>query len=144
MNKLNRTDIVMERMSEARLNDLVYMMEKFLFFQPTFGGNTCPRECDIRIVMDMACSSRLEGRGMGAAILWPNEVAGASHITMYEDVSFAHVFDTMVFYIEDHWIKAEIPLEMRQKWWDHCAQPEHVFDTVQTMDESRCGPKSNK
>jgi hypothetical protein len=142
MNELNRTDILMEQMSEARLNDLVYMLEKFLFFQPTFGGNASPRGCDIRVVMDMVIPSRLEGRGMEACILRPDEVAGASHTTMYQNVSFAHVFDTTLEYIEDHWIKEEIPLAAKQSMWDHCAQPGHVFDTVKTMDESRCGPQS--
>ena len=37
------------KMSEARLNDLVYLILKKLFFEPHF--NSAPRECDIRICM---------------------------------------------------------------------------------------------
>jgi hypothetical protein len=140
MSELNRTGILMT-MSEARLNDLVYLMEKLLFFQPTCGGNACLRECDIRVVMDMVIPSRMEGREL-AAILLPNEVAGASHTKTYQNVSFAHVFDTTLDYLEDHWMKQQIPLKVKQDMWDFCMRPKCIFHVIQTQDEAWCARQS--
>jgi len=93
---------MVRQMSEARLNDVVFILLKYGFFQPMFGENAAPRECDIRICMDLSCPERITS--IASAILLPDEVAPKSHTTMY-DVDTDRVFDETVSYMEDHWLK---------------------------------------
>lgn len=90
-------------MSEARLNDLVYMTLKKFYFEPAFGTNSNPRECDIRVCMNMAVP-QTNTMGMAAAILSPDEVAPASHEKQYE-VDTDVVLNETITYLEDHWMK---------------------------------------
>lgn len=92
------------RISEARLNDLVYMALKRYFFEPMFGEDTNPRECDIRVCMDMVARDRITPM---SAILLPDEVAGRSHQRMY-DVDTSRILDEVVQYMEDHWLKRSV------------------------------------
>ncbi len=93
----------MVRISEARLNDIVYMTLKNLFFVPCFNIN--PRECDIRICMDMAVPERIKSPAQ--AILLPNEQAGKSHTIFYE-VDTDRLLSECIDYLEDHWMKQSL------------------------------------
>lgn len=90
------------RLTEARLNDMCYVMLKHAFFMHT--PMTNPRQCDIRICMDMSAPERITS--ITNAILLPNERAGASHDVWYE-VDPERVFDECITYIEEHWMKQE-------------------------------------
>ena len=68
-------------MSEARYNDLIYMTLKKLFFEP-WGMN--PRECDIRVCMQMGYRPMLDKAGPMAGILLPDEVSPRSHESTYD------------------------------------------------------------
>lgn len=94
------------QMSEARLNDFAYMALKLVFF-----GTSRPRECDIRIVMDMAVPDRITSPMQ--AILLPNEVSPRSHDRMHE-VETDKVLQEAIDYVEDHWMKARIPAKHRK------------------------------
>lgn len=87
--------------SEARLNDMCYMVLKHAFFMH-LTPNGCPRECDIRVCMDMSVPERI--KSVAHAILRPDERSGRSHSIFY-DVDPERVFDECITYIEDHWIK---------------------------------------
>lgn len=125
------------RISEARLNDIVYLSLKHFLFQPVYGENASPRECDIRICMDMAVPERLT---LASAILLPNEVAGKSHTKMY-DVEEERVFSETIGYIEDHWLKSSLEdaygdTDVRTKMRVHF---QHILDTCLAMPEDSCG-----
>jgi hypothetical protein len=94
------------KMSEARLNDLVYLTLKRQWFEQMFGEGTSPREADIRVCMNMAVPLT-NTKGTMAAILLPDEKAPKSHDAIYE-VDPEAVFDACVFYMEDHWCKQKI------------------------------------
>ncbi len=84
------------RMSEARYNDLVYLTLRYAYFMPVWGEEAAPRECDIRICMDM---------GMGkttSPILMPNERSGRRHDVEVE-VDLDKVRDVCLDYLEQHW-----------------------------------------
>lgn len=93
------------RVSEARLNDMVYLALKKIFFEPIQGEGSCPRECDIRVCMDIAVPERI--KSIQQAILLPNEVAGKSHTIFYE-VEPDHVLSVVIDYMEDHWMKQTV------------------------------------
>lgn len=93
------------KISEARLNDICYMILKRYLFEPCYGEGACPRECDIRICMDMSAPERITS--ITNAILSPNEKSGKSHTIQYE-VDLDHVLAVTVDYIEDHWLKQSI------------------------------------
>lgn len=126
------------QISEARLNDIVYLTLKHFFFVPVYGENASPRECDIRVCMDMACPARITS--ISSAILLPNEVSGKSHTKLY-DVESDHVLDVCLDYLEDHWMKQtfeeaygneDIKTEMK-------AHFETIIATCLGMPEDQCG-----
>lgn len=94
------------KMSEARLNDYVYITLKKLLFEPMFGEDVRPRECDIRVCMNLIVPDTIKNPAM-AGILLPNEVAPASHTKQY-DVDLNEIFEECIAYIEDHWLKVSI------------------------------------
>ena len=118
------------KITEARLNDFVYLTLKKLFFE-AWGMN--PRECDIRICMDLTCKERITS--VQQAILSPNEVAGKSHDITYE-VEPEAIFSECVDYMEGHWIKQQIPKKERRKM-------RKFFDDfvpcVMAVPEEQCG-----
>lgn len=119
-----------QRITEARLNDLAYMALKRYFFE---GWGMNPRECDIRIVMDMSAPERITS--IANAILSPNEKAGASHTTFY-DVHPHEVLETAINYMEDHWIKQEIEESIKEQMrtdWLEC------IPVIMAVDEESCG-----
>lgn len=113
--------------SEARLNDLAYMTLKKLFFEPVFGYN--PRECDIRVVMNMVVPTTWKGDPFSAAILLPNEKAPADHTSIHE-IETDDVFEQTVDYMEDHWFKQ--PVE--EVWEDNNVRGrmKEYFDQIVT------------
>jgi len=123
--------MAVQKMSEARLNDLAYMALKRYFFQPWGRGN--PRECDIRVVMDMAVPERIS---VMSAILLPNEVSGRSHTKFYE-VDTDRVLQEALDYMEDHWIKEELKsdfvTDVKADW------PGVVEDVLKMPEESCAG-----
>jgi len=134
-----KRDEIRMRVSDARLNDLCYMILKKLFFEPAGLGN--PRGCDIRVCMDMAA---LETRQptLQAAILLPDEQPSTDHEPRH-DVEFGQVFDVCLAYLEDHWMKQSFEQAysdptVRQKMWDFCAAPGSVFQVMQELAEERC------
>lgn len=130
----------MPRMSEARLNDLTYMALRHLFFVPMFGEGAVPRECDIRICMDMACPEE-RATSLQQAILWPNEVSGRSHEISYE-VDTDRVLEEVIGYMEDHWLKQT----MAEAYKDPDARAkaerfyrEEIVRVVMETPEEKCG-----
>lgn len=115
--------------SEARLNDLTYIALKRYFFEPVMGSS--PRECDIRVCMDMAAPERITS--VASAILQPNEVAGKSHTKVYE-VDPEQVLEVAIGYIEDHWAKRKLvgKFDIRKDW-------AAVYPVLLQMDEDQCG-----
>lgn len=113
------------KISEARLNDWCYILFKQVMGMP-------PRECDIRICMDMSApDDRIHSASQ--AILMPDEVAGKSHTIAY-DVDPIIVFDAVTGYIEDHWIKEEL----EQQWKDEALRvwtDEMVPDLMKVKEE---------
>ncbi len=91
------------KMSEARYNDLVYLTLKQFFFEPAKLGG--PRQCDIRVCMQMGHLPLLEKAGPAAMILSPTEQAPASHTDLLE-IDTDRVFDETLTYVEDHWMKS--------------------------------------
>ena len=123
------------KMSEARLNDLVYLTLGKLFFE---GMKMMPRECDIRVCMDMTCKERMT---VASAILLPNEVAGKSHDIFYE-VDVDACFDECVSYMEDHWMKQTVDdafgeegTRDKMKAW----YKEYIVPSVLGLPEEQCG-----
>lgn len=101
------------RMSEARLNDVVYMALKLSFFEPVFFSN--PRGCDIRVVMDMVTAGQPGSKlTVLSALLDPAEVAPSSHDIAF-DVDIDELLDTMFTYLADHW-KATINPDENTTW----------------------------
>ncbi len=90
--------------SEARLNDICYMILKRYFFE---SWGYAPRECDIRVCMQLGHPPMLAGVGLEAAILRPDEVAPKSHSRMYT-INPQAVFDACIEYMEDHWMKQKV------------------------------------
>jgi len=124
------------KMSEARFNDLVYLTLKKLYFEPNMGEGCCPRECDIRVCMNMSQPEMLVGvNPVVAMILSPAEVAPKSHDKMY-DVDTDKVFDECKDYMEDHWFKQEMPED-----WTKGAKEffEDVVKVLMTVPEDKCG-----
>lgn len=124
------------RMSEARLNDLVYLTLKKLFFE-SVGFN--PRECDIRICMDLTCKERI--KSVMASILLPNEVSGRSHDVFYE-VDPDACFEECMDYLEDHWMKqtfdeasGEEGTRSKMKAW----YLENIVPCIMELEEEKCG-----
>ena len=121
-------------MSEARLNDLCYLGLKMIFFEPVLGAN--PRECDVRICMDMGVPERMKGRGIEVAILDPDEVAPSSHVIQY-DVDTDKVLEVIVEYVADHWVKqepdAEGLVEFKTNAWPK------IVKAVLAVPEDNCG-----
>lgn len=121
------------RVSEARLNDFCYILLKKLYFEPALG--TGPRQCDIRICMDMSVPEQ-RIKSAAQAVLLPNERAGSSHETMY-DVDLEEVYDQTVAYIVDHW-RAEFPegaIEENKRMW-----LEDIVPQMMEIPEDQCGP----
>lgn len=117
--------------SEARLNDMCYMVLKNMFFGPALGTN--PREADIRVCMDMAVPERIT---MASAILMPDEVSGRSHDVFY-NVDVGRVFDEAIEYLADHW-RVEMPneeqmAENRKHWL------EVMVPILLDVPEAQCG-----
>lgn len=129
------------QISEARLNDLTYLALKRYFFQPMYGENACPRECDIRICMDMVCPKE-RIKSLSQAVLLPNEKAGASHDIMYE-VDPSNVLTTVIQYMEDHWLKSSIEQAFKQdKVREEMEQDyiNNIIPHVLEAAEEECGP----
>lgn len=127
----------MVNISEARLNDLAYMALKKLFFEAMFGEGRGPRECDIRIVMDMTVPSRITP---ASAILLPNEKSGKSH-TVFYDVDTDKVLTETIDYMEDHWLKQNIEEafgdpDVRTKMTEYYAE---IVKVILDMPEADCG-----
>ena len=119
-----------QRITEARLNDFAYMALKRYFFE---GWGMNPRECDIRIVMDMSAPERITS--IANAILSPNEKAGASHTTFY-DIDLYEVLEVAISYMEDHWIKEEIDGSIKEQMredWRQCVP------VIMKVEEELCG-----
>lgn len=128
----------MLKVSEARLNDLVYMALKRYFFEPMFGEGCCPRQCDIRVCMDMACPERVTS--VMSAILLPNEVAPSSHERMY-DVDPVRLFDQVAMYMEDHWMKQTVDEAFGKEGVRAEMQKEYIEEIVPVImevPEDRC------
>jgi hypothetical protein len=127
------------QMSEARYNDLIYLLLKKLFFEPAELGG--PRECDIRVCMQLAAPELLTGPQ--DAVLLPGEQSGRSHTRTIE-VCFGTAFDECLTYLEEHWMKQTMeeaagdPV-VKQAMWDWCCQQDGIFDTVKTLPEEQCG-----
>lgn len=124
-------------MSEARLNDLVYMLLKKLYFEQF---RSAPRECDIRVCMQLSAPALRTG--VQDAILLPDERSGRSHDKML-DVCFGEVFDECLRYLEDHWMKTSFEEatgdpNIKQKMWDWCAQGDNLFEIIKTAPEKDC------
>lgn len=124
------------RMSEARYNDLVYLSLKKFFFDPT-----CPRECDIRVCMQMGhppmLAAAAEKHGpLSVAILSPTEKAPNSHEIMY-NVDTDNVIEETLAYLEDHWIKGSFPTKDREaiKQQFH----KHIVPIALEIPEKDCG-----
>lgn len=127
-------------MSEARYNDLVYMILKKTFFEPC---GMSPRECDIRICMQMGCPEMLNKAGIMAAILLPNEKAPNSHDIQYT-INYRRVFEECIEYIEDHWMKQTFDEAIGQegtheKMWQWLIEPNSVIDCILQTEEKLCG-----
>lgn len=125
------------RVSEARLNDMCYMVLKKVFFEPVGLGS--PRQCDIRICMDLSAPERVT---VMSAILLPNERAGADHTKFY-DIDPAKVFDETITYLEDHW-RAEFGDEWKKgarEFWLSYMVPEMMAMAEETcaVDEAKNG-----
>lgn len=138
---------MLRMMSEARLNDLVYITMKYLYFQPLFGDGSGPRECDIRVCMNVAVPQTITGP-CTAWILLPDEVAPASHDTQYS-VDTDAVFAACRTYMEDHWMKAPVG----EVWptgpsgGDTLQEMQQYFETVvvpgvMSIDEADCAKKT--
>ena len=118
------------RITEARLNDFCYMLLKKAYFEHI---GLAPRECDIRVCMDMAAKERITAM---SAILLPNEKAGISHDKQYE-VDPGEVFDECIGYLENHWMKEEFPEKWKEgarKFW-----LEEMVPALMTTPEEQCG-----
>lgn len=124
---------VLNKISEARLNDLVYVFLKYTFFLPAMNSN--PRECDIRVCMDLTVLSRAKKDPMRAMILLPNEEAGRSHETFY-DVDTDRLTEVCLDYISDHWMKQEIPASVRDETKNWYAD---LLPTLLAIPEEQCG-----
>lgn len=99
------------KMSEARFNDLVYMILKKMFFEPCIGEGNSPRECDIRVCMNMSQPKMMTGKNpLLASILSPTEISPRSHEIFY-DIDFDVVLKKCRNYMEDHWFKQKMPQE---------------------------------
>ncbi len=127
----------MTTMSQARYNDLVYITLKKLYFEPAFGEGTNPRECDIRVCMNMAHPQMLQGENpLQAMILSPTEIAPKSHTTQYK-INTQAVYNECKSYMEDHWFKQPMPKE----WEDNNPQEYYnqILTTLMTIPEDKCG-----
>lgn len=126
----------MIKMTEARYNDLVYLTLKKLWFEPIF--NSSPRECDIRVCMQMGNKIMLEQAVPNAAILLQNEFAPKSK-TEYE-IDTDLVFYECKDYVENHWLKTTTdevfgrPIgEEFMKFYVEC-----IIPSVMSVDEDKC------
>ena len=125
------------QMSEARLNDLVYLTLKTIFFG---SQGMSPRECDIRVCMQMAVPELRTG--FADAILRPDETAGKSHdkiVTVCHGLVFYHC----LAYLEDHWMKQTFETasgnpSVKQEMWDWLNQSSGVFEVNEQMPEEEC------
>lgn len=127
-------------MSEARYNDLVYLTLKKNLFEPMFGENASPRECDIRICMQLGCPELMKTAGLTAAILSPNEVSGRSH-TKILDIDTDAVFETITVYMEEHWLKQELDVAFgRPNVRDEMLKffNEGIIPAIQSVPEEEC------
>lgn len=115
------------RISEARLNDMCYMLLKY-----NLGAN--PRECDIRVCMDMAVpEQRLVGRDpLMAMVLRPDEKSGRSH-DVYYDVDPRRVYDETMTYLRDHWRLA------RGRWCTKLEWITKIVPALMRTPEMQCG-----
>lgn len=95
--------------SEARLNDIVYLTLRKLYFQPVFGETAAPRECDIRVVMNLVVPKMVTG--IESMILRCDEVSPRSHTVMY-DIDTDDVFEEAKVYMEDHWFKEKVSCDV--------------------------------
>jgi hypothetical protein len=127
------------KMSMARYNDLVYLGLKYGWFRPLFGDNAGPRQCDIRVCMQMGCAEMLKGAGVEAAILWPDEMAPVDHNKMVE-VDTLRVLTAMKVYMEDHWMKQH----MGKEWWEWVAKEvwPNVIEAAMKTPEKECAKES--
>lgn len=132
------------KVSEARLNDLTYMALKRYFFEPFHNAGAipigAPRECDIRICMDMTCRERITSPM--AAILLPNEESPASHGKVYE-VEPSRILDEVFDYIEGHWLKCDLDVGADSPGWKERARKEYleyIVPNCMELPEEDCGP----
>lgn len=102
-------------MSEARYNDLVFMMLKYFLFLPAKVPG--PRECDIRMCMQMGCQELFQEMvardGIMTVVLRPDEQSPRRHDKMY-DINPTLVFNEVIIYIEEHWLKEKVGEEIIQ------------------------------
>lgn len=134
------TDETEATMTEARYNDLCYMILKKLFFEQ---GGASPRECDIRVCMQMGCPQMINKAGPLAAILLPNEKAPNSHSTLYT-INYKNVFNECLDYLEDHWMKQTIDEAYekegtRNEMWQWIIAPGSLIDAINSIPEEQCG-----
>jgi hypothetical protein len=122
------------RISEARLNDFCYLLLKKAYFEPHF-NNASPRECDIRVCMDMSAPEKRAS--IASAILLPDEIAPSRH-DVYYDVDPGQVFDVTMEYLVDHWRAEPDAKELKQfrKEW-----LTEIVPKLLEMEESACGPQ---
>lgn len=128
------------QISEARLNDFVYLTLKKFFFEPAGLGN--PRECDIRVCMTMVAPQTWQGNPIAAAILLPDEVSPRGHEPNL-GVDTDRVFEECITYLEDHW--------MKQSFADASGNPaakqemkefyDKMVPAILEMPEDQCGPR---
>ncbi len=128
--------------SEARFNDLVYLTLKRYFFEPMYGEGTYPRECDIRVVMNMVHHDTWKGPPLAAAILLPGEVAPSSHDARYE-VETDDILAESTNYVEDHWLKCPIEEASGNPTWKAVVGDDFkkVVELILGLPEESCGPK---
>jgi hypothetical protein len=120
-------DEVAYSMSEARLNDLVYLIFKQTMDMP-------PREADLIFMMQMACPDLLKEAGPSAGIVIPGKRAGGSHDKVVR-VLRSDLIEATLGYMEDHWWKQELSDEERANWTKVLFEP--VLDLALKLPESK-------
>jgi hypothetical protein len=130
-----------QNMSEARYNDLVYVTLKRFYFEPMLGEGHGPRECDIRVCMQMGHKPLLAEAGPSAAILMPDEKSSASHDRFF-DIDTEVVFDEIVTYMEDHWLKSTTAEAFKVEGIveDFREDYRKMIPVIMDLPEEQCGP----
>lgn len=132
---------MIKKISEARYNDMVYLFLKKCFFEPIFGEGHGPRECDIRVCMQMGHKEMLKNAPPSAMILSPTEIAPKSHEKLL-DVDTDEVFNECINYMEDHWMKMTVEEssgepDVKTKMKDFFEK--EIIPAIMDLPEEKCG-----